>query len=989
MATQHTITNPDFPTGLLRLEDGTVLDPPLEFGPFVLRKLVRHSNMSLLCLGIHTGTGEEVAVKICLPTADRARFKREIEHTQSIKMEGVIKIKAHDVGVTKDGCRFYATRWINGPNLGEFLRDKHRPLEAKLRALEELCRIVGVLHEKGLSHRDLKPSNVMVEEEGRRIVLLDLGQARSDGDETLTITGVHVGGTPGYYPCWSLDNTVPIKEFEKQWDVYSLAVMLVEALTGVRPAGDRDANMTPDGVKKLLNKQLPSDRRFDDLLAQCLAPKPEDCLRDADALYNRLRDCLGLSCRTPRWALSKVVLRLGLGLGVLAGGLLAFPKLAPESWTSLTARLRVPAPGTTAAIQPPALPTNTPPPRDPRIIEDISRTNHSFLLTVSPTGPIVRLVDHGANGQVVTNFTAMTNHVQIILPDRTNAQYSLEVFKSGYHPQTHAVDTNTGPMVVRLDRLRGEVEFRSTPGTLINLRHESGETRTAGPVPADGKLLVQSLDEGDWDWRMDHPDYETGSGKITALLYGKPQTVDRPLRPLPGRLSVVGHPTIQVWEGTNRLWPTNDWISLPAGPHDLTLRRPGFRPQTLRVDIPPNRDLSRVASNFVAKAGTICLYLDVRPAAEGSFAKAAKKLILDGAAPVAVNAFPHQVNDLAVGPHTLRVEVEGFVPVEQKVEIQDNQTNDLRLALSLQPARLTIVSHPAEADVCRPNGERLGRAGTELEVPPLEQLELEIRASAPSWQTARVFIPALPPGGTHRQEVRLTLLAVVAMREKPWKNTLGMRFVPVPGTKVLFCVWETRVQDYEAFVKATQREWERPSFDQGPDHPAVNVSWEDAKAFCKWLTDKERAEGKLRADEEYRLPTDAEWSAAVGLPEEVGATPRDKDEKIKDVYPWGKWPPPVGAGNYAESLKVDTHAYTSPVGSFAPNRFGIFDLGGNVWERCEDEYYPGSGSRVLRGGSWLSSGPDNLLSSLRNIDSPDYRFGNVGFRCVVGGASVR
>jgi formylglycine-generating enzyme required for sulfatase activity len=269
--------------------------------------------------------------------------------------------------------------------------------------------------------------------------------------------------------------------------------------------------------------------------------------------------------------------------------------------------------------------------------------------------------------------------------------------------------------------------------------------------------------------------------------------------------------------------------------------------------------------------------------------------------------------------------------------------------------------------------------------------------------------------------------APLAGKSAPFVNTLGMKFVPVPirggptnGQEVLFSIWDTRVQDYQAFAGETQRDWRKPDFEQGPAHPAVNVSWEDAQAFCAWLTERERKAGKLGANEVYRLPSDHEWSCAVGIGEREDAEklPDEKSKMIKDIFPWGaQWPPPENAGNYAsEELKPlqaagrytnvkelipdyhDGYANTSPVGSYAANRFGLFDMGGNVWQWCEDWFDKNKRNRVLRGASWDNNDSDNLLSSYRYRSLPGSRLYVRGFRCVIvpataggarGGTTVR
>ena len=174
------------------------------------------------------------------------------------------------------------------------------------------------------------------------------------------------------------------------------------------------------------------------------------------------------------------------------------------------------------------------------------------------------------------------------------------------------------------------------------------------------------------------------------------------------------------------------------------------------------------------------------------------------------------------------------------------------------------------------------------------------------------------------------------------------------------------------------------------NHPVIHVSWNDATAYCKWLSEKT---GKT-----YRLPTEAEWEYAAGNGTKHtkyswgDSQPSGKkggsvaDETGAAAYNWTKTTENIFLG-YTDGFKA-----TAPVGSFLPNDIGLYDMSGNVWEWCSDWYGSysstaqtnpqgaSSGSyRVIRGGSWLNS-PQHCRVANRGNGAPDYRGGNVGFR---------
>ena len=184
--------------------------------------------------------------------------------------------------------------------------------------------------------------------------------------------------------------------------------------------------------------------------------------------------------------------------------------------------------------------------------------------------------------------------------------------------------------------------------------------------------------------------------------------------------------------------------------------------------------------------------------------------------------------------------------------------------------------------------------------------------------------------------------------------------------------------------------WRNPGFAQGPDHPVVNVTWNDAQAMAQWLS---RTEGHR-----YRLPTEAEWEYACRAgsrslyphgdnPQELVSTGNTFDQAAAPQWP--RWRQQALAGN-------DGYAFTAPVGRFAPNAFGLYDMLGNAWEWTGDWHGdtdsaesprndppgPAEGSvRVRRGGSWHTWAL-YARCGYRNWNSPQTRYTLVGMRLV-------
>ncbi|MES2598691.1 MAG: bifunctional serine/threonine-protein kinase/formylglycine-generating enzyme family protein [Verrucomicrobiota bacterium] len=304
---------------------------------------------------------------------------------------------------------------------------------------------------------------------------------------------------------------------------------------------------------------------------------------------------------------------------------------------------------------------------------------------------------------------------------------------------------------------------------------------------------------------------------------------------------------------------------------------------------------------------------------------------------------------------------------------------------------------------------------------------LAVGAAAGSWLTSH-------PSGAAAVHYPA---ATTATREKPWENSLGMKFVPAPGAAYLCSIWETRMRDFEVFFaadnavlpdwrsgrnspknqmrdasrrpKVTQlREkgllppqgdaptWREPGpgFQQTPDHPVCGMDMVDARLFCAWLTWKERIEGRITSGQAYRLPTDEEWSVMAELEFDLDLPPTKMDNlldmpllqkqgnfgglEVADAF----WP--AGAKTLPEK---DAYTRTAPVGSYPPNQLGLYDLAGNLAEWTDTEApAPKNAPRkhyYLRGGSWATVVPRGMRPQSRQIESMGSAKPMNGFRVLL------
>ncbi|MEI6032678.1 MAG: SUMF1/EgtB/PvdO family nonheme iron enzyme [Verrucomicrobiae bacterium] len=945
---------------------------PLELG---------RGGMGVTYKAFDVNLGRDVALKVISPQLvsgeeARQRFLREARTAASFRHPHVASV--YHLGEVEGSC-FYAMEFVEGETLEAFRqREGNLPAATSLEIMDQVADALGAAGQLGLVHRDIKPANIMLHTDFNRRLsakLIDFGLAKSferqEGDSSATLTMAGFVGTPAYASPEQLEN----QPLDARTDIYSLGVTFFYMLCGRPPFSGSLASV----ISQHLTRPLPiselagQPREIVQLVVEMTAKPREDRPKDAGELRRRIAMC-----------------REAAGP---AGRAREPESAAAEGQHWLNPFFSGKHEGIAS--------------------DSRNRRGRSFEAAMPGGGEAEVLFlyrDWTSDPAAFAGFEGAVQKLNKNCPPAFRKVLSVET--SG--DQTAAV-CETVEGIPLLEVLKARKSLRP-PEAIAVLR----------PIAAALDLAI-GMDLACPDLTL-HDIWLTPAAPANTDLADWPQ--------LAVRVDALAFLHQQAFGGDGTMIPglsqkpaesaglQAEYLGLTASLACELLGSP--RRNASDAAFTPLPSLSANGNSVLQRAlaldptfGSLENFIWKLESEEGGSQRCPKHQ----AAPPALPEERQQDGNLSAFPWRLAGALAAILGLAGILFIIVSSLNGPRAQADrseqkLPPATQAVASSPAGPPVS---------PGAKATPPP------QPTPDAASSQSQ----PPAPAENSLAEAAKASDASKKATKDAPFENSLGMRFVPMPGTDALMSVWDTRVRDFRAYAQATGyrqqggiyvlnpvktkdgkgyslnfefdagASWEKPGFPQTASHPVVSVSWDEAKAFCRWLTAKEREEGKIGKDQEYRLPTDEEWSEAVG----------------ETRYPWGnQWPPPANAGNYMDDALVsklpanawtrvpgnDGYAYTSPVGTYQPNRLGLYDMGGNVWQWCEDWYRAGMNERAvleripglkddgggkkfrsLRGGSWNFGFPEVLLSSFRGHDPPGFRNSLYGFRCVLSGGSSR
>lgn len=591
-------------------------------------------------------------------------------------------------------------------------------------------------------------------------------------------------------------------------------------------------------------------------------------------------------------------------------------------------------------------------------------------------------------------------------------EYSVQAEKQGYYPleQTFMVGSDSSQEF--------DFDMKLLPGKLtIQTQPETVQVFVDGEDQGETDAL--ELEKGEYQVLLRARGYVDYEETISIEGGSVEQLISADLIPAFAPITFTSTPAgADVSINEEVVGQTPLTTDVPAGSHLIALTRSGFK--SWRGDLTVQPDIAQELETVVLERadGTI----SVKSTPTGASVTVSGRYY--GITPIKLKLRPGSAYQLAVNKA-------GFQTASRTLDVISNEGQSISLNLKPNLGVIRFISVPSDADIYV-NGELKGRAGKRLQLPAVEQ-EVEFRkAGYASYKVTVTPRPgfdqsvtaqlktaeeakwdAIPKSLTVAGDLELTLLRPdaqfalgVSRREAGRRANEALR--PVALDRPFYAgLKEVTNAQYRQFKRAHISGSAANASANQNDRPVTEVTWEDAAKFCNWLSDQaglphayKLEAGKMVAVEPmnngYRLPTEAEWAWIA----------RYAGKSNPSRFPWGSSLPPTEiSGNYAdESAKqllsqtlaeYDDHfPNVAPVGSFAPNPLGFYDLSGNVSEWVHDYYVigaqvsgqrqtnplgPGDGAfRVIRGSSWRHGSPVELRWAYRDYGN-DPR-ADLGFR---------
>ena len=456
-------------------------------------------------------------------------------------------------------------------------------------------------------------------------------------------------------------------------------------------------------------------------------------------------------------------------------------------------------------------------------------------------------------------------------------------------------------------------------------------------------------------------------------------------------------------------------IELPEGQYTLQISADGFKPWQTRLAVKPNQPQSIKDVRLQPADGTLAL----QTTPSGASVTIDQKFV--GKTPLKV---PLQADVR----HEIRISKAGYENAAQTVQVATGKLKTVTVQMKPVMGVVEFEVEPADA-LLIVNGKNRGPVPPKLDLLAVEQ-QLEVQK--PGYEPYRTRITPRPG---YPQIIKISLKRRQAASAVPAgvitaKNGYKLKLIrPQPftmgssrreqGRRTNESLRKVNLQRpfYMGLKEVTNDEFKQflarhnsGAFNGQPlsqqNHPVVHLTWQQAAAFCNWLSAQEslppayvKKGGRLVAADPigtgYRLPTEAEWEYCA----------RFSGQRSGLKYPWGnQFPPTTPSGNYADTSArkllsavienyTDGFAVTAPPAQFKANRMGLFDLGGNVSEWCHDFYtiytYNSSKTEVdptgpsqgnhhtVRGSSWKHASMSKLRLAYRdysNSKRPDLGF---------------